>query len=74
MKFCDLEFTSFREKLFLATAELVTHSVSSKEPRCVYLRAVCLTESWRVDYLYRGYFSPGWWIINEFVFELVSWS
>lgn len=50
------------------------HSVSSKNPRCVYLRAVCLTESWCVEYLYRGYLSHGWWIINEFVFESVSWS
>lgn len=72
--FAIWRFTSFRGELFLAIVELVMHSVSSKNPRCVYLRAVCLTESWCVEYLYRGYFSPGWWIINEFVFDLVSWS
>lgn len=60
--------------MFLATAELAMHSVVRAPGVCVYLRAVCLTESWCVVCLYRSYFSLGWWIINEFVFELVSWS
>lgn len=74
VKLCCLELGLLGEKSFLATTELVVHSISSKSPWCVHLRAVCLTESWVCGCLHRGSFSPGWWIMNEFVFELVSWS
>lgn len=41
-------------KLFQATAELVMHSISSKSPWCMYLRAVCLTESGVCENVYTG--------------------
>lgn len=40
--------------LFWAMVELVVHSVSSKSPWCVYLRAVCLTASWVCGSAYTG--------------------
>lgn len=60
--------------LFWAMMELVVHFISSKSLWCVYLRAVGRTASWLCGNAYTGYFSSGWQIINEFVFELVSWS
>lgn len=41
-------------KLFWALAVLVMHSISSKSPWCVCLRAVCLPESWVRGSVYTG--------------------